>query len=726
MKGKKTSWILCLCMFVLFSVGALIFGLNTPKNKTVAPIIDANVTSIVYQQNGTGFYYSGGTKLVYVNENGDQKEALDLSEQTGGERIYSLLSLDGTGQILAFSDNTVAYLLEEKEDSLALVGQFPYSGKPLKLAKDENELYVIYEVGNYCEVRAYELDNIEKDYVRRGLFYNYGGKGEGSITLTLAKGLRPVYAFVKENKLYMAHEGGIYMMDTSMKMNNFKYLTEEERVQAGLLSYNKNSYEAVVSEEAFDSSAIAIYTTGISAACYHEGSDNLYFVSNERKLMSYPLSEFGTQEIGSDLQMKEVPGVVLQDTQTAKPMMFFDENNETGYLTFDTIDDLVCVDFATEEVRFKSKGQFDVRDVASSSNAEKILLMYLDTNAGSNETFYLEIVDAKKQANRNLFKTLMIACLVIAAVSLVLTIFMARRSGNATYNDKVKKTLKKMWKHKWIYVILIPSLAGLFMFCYYPGIASLGLSFFDYTAEKQSMKWNNFENYISIFTNKYSLEAFRNMVIFAITDVLTALIPPLIFAFFLSFMRSKKFSNLTRTLLFIPGVIPAVAGTLIWNTGIYGEYGVLNTLIEAFNGEPVKFLASSGTALASIIMMGFPFVGSYLIFYGAIMNIADSYIEAAELEGCPLIKRLIKIDIPLIMPQLKYVLIMTLIHTAQNFNRVYMTTGGSWGTQIPINDMYNKLVAGNYGQSSAYAAILFLIMFIPMMLNLRTQKKGME
>ena len=264
------------------------------------------------------------------------------------------------------------------------------------------------------------------------------------------------------------------------------------------------------------------------------------------------------------------------------------------------------------------------------------------------------------------------------------------------------------------------------MFCYYPGIASLGLSFFDYTAEKQSMKWNNFENYISIFTNKYSLEAFRNMVIFAITDVLTALIPPLIFAFFLSFMRSKKFSNLTRTLLFIPGVIPAVAGTLIWNTGIYGEYGVLNTLIEAFNGEPVKFLASSGTALASIIMMGFPFVGSYLIFYGAIMNIADSYIEAAELEGCPLIKRLIKIDIPLIMPQLKYVLIMTLIHTAQNFNRVYMTTGGSWGTQIPINDMYNKLVAGNYGQSSAYAAILFLIMFIPMMLNLRTQKKGME
>lgn len=108
------------------------------------------------------------------------------------------------------------------------------------------------------------------------------------------------------------------------------------------------------------------------------------------------------------------------------------------------------------------------------------------------------------------------------------------------------------------------------------------------------------------------------------------------------------------------------------------------------------------------------------------MNIADSYIEAAELEGCPLLKRLIKIDLPLIAPQIKYVLIMTLISTAQNFNRVYMTTGGSWGTDIPINKMYNHLVAGNYGQSSAYAAILFIVMFIPMMMNLRTQKKGME
>ena len=725
MKRNKTPLILCLCLFFCFTIGAVFSYLKMPKNIAVEPILDSFVTSIDYKQSGNGFYYSGGTKIVYVDEKGDQTEAIDLSEETGGQRIYSLMTLEGKNSFIAFGDDTKAYLLEEDENVLKLKGSFSYNGTPLKIASGEKEFYVIYQIGNYCEVRAYDYEHVSDDFTRRGLLYNYGGKGEG-ITLTLAKGLRIVSAFVEDDMLYVMHEGGIYKMDTSLKMNCFKFLNEDERTAAGVLSYNKNSYEAVIAEDKFDSEALAVYTTGITAGCYCKEDGQLYFITNNRKLMHYPISEIGSQTIGSDLQLKAVPDIVLQDNQTAKPSMYYDSTHAKGYLVFDTTDDLVGVDFAKTEVMFTTKGQFDVDDVEISADGSQVLLMYSNSKNGNHEDMQLKIFDVEKQADKSLFTTLLYVCIILAVCTLVLSIFTGMRSSSEKYDTKVKQTLKKMWKHKWIYVILTPSLAGLFMFCYYPGIASLGLSFFDYTAEKQSMKWNNFANYVNIFTNKYSLEAFRNMIIFLVTDLLTCLIPPLIFAFFLSFMRSKRFSNFTRTLLFIPGVIPGIATTLIWRTGIYGEYGVLNALIELFKGEPVKFLTSSGNALASIIMMGFPFIGSYLIFYGAIMNIADAYIEAAELEGCPLLKRIVKIDIPLIMPQLKYVLIMTLIASAQNFNRVYMTTGGSWGTQIPINVMYNNLVAGNYGQSSAYAALLFLIMFIPTFINLRTQKKGME
>lgn len=725
MKRNKRPLYLCLCLLFLFLIGTVVSYVNIPKNQTINSTLDSYITSIVSEQSGDGFYYSGGTSIVHISGDGTQTLAMDLASETGGERIYSLMELEGRNCFIAFSDNTKAYLLEEDNQTLKMVGSFSYSGTPLGIATDEEEFYITYQIGNYCEVRAYEYENVSEDYVRRGLLYNYGGKGEG-ITLTLAKGLQVVDTFVEKDMLYVIHEGGIYKMDTSMKMNSFKYMKEEERLNAGVLSYNKNSYEVVLKEDSFDSDALAIYTMGISAGCYGKSNGQLYFISNERKITQYPIEELGSQTIGSDLKAEIVPNIVLQNNEIAKPKMYYDTQRERGYLVFDTIDDLVGIDFANMEVMFTAKGQFDVDNVAISADGSKVLLMYASSKSGNNEEMHLKIFDVEKQTHSGLFTTLLYVCGALSVLMLGLTIFMAVRTSDETYDKKVRDTLKKMWKHKWIYVILLPSLAGLFMFCYYPGIASLGLSFFDYTAEKQSMKWNSFANYISIFTNKYSLESFLNMLIFLVTDILTCLIPPLIFAFLLSFMRSKRFSNFTRTLLFIPGVIPGVATMLIWRTGIYGEYGVLNTLIEMFKGEPVKFLTSSGTALASIIMMGFPFIGSYLIFYGAIMNIADSYIEAAELEGCPLLKRIMTIDIPLIMPQLKYVLIMTLIQSAQNFNRVYMTTGGSWGTQIPINVMYNNLVAGNYGQSSAYATLLFAIMFVPMYINLRTQKKGME
>lgn len=726
MKQKKISAILCFCMFIVFSVSALLCYLHISKNREISPILSENVTSVTQEQSGNGFYYSAGAKIVYLDAEGNQAEAVDLTDKTGGERIFSLKKLEGTNLFLTFSDNTMAYLLEEHGDKLEVKGSFSYNGKPYKAVVGNDEIYVICEVSNYCEVRTYDLNNVSADFTRRGILYNYAGKSDGKITLSLAKGLKFVDAFAENGMLYVIHEGGLYVMDGSLKMNDFKFISEKERSAAGVVSYNKNSYEVVLDEASFDDKALMIYTMGISTGCYNDADQTMYFVSNERKLMSYTLADVGSQSIGSELAMQEVPGLKLDVTQTAKPSMYYDARNHRGYVTFDTISDLICVDFNEKEIVFHTKGEFDVKDISANSSGNKILLMHMDTNTGTIEQQYLKLMDAQGQEQRTTFRVLSVVLLILAVIALSLFIFERAHTRNAQFHAKVKRTMKLMWKHKWIYIILVPSLIGLFMFCYYPGIASLGMSFFDYTAEKQSMKWNNFANYVSIFTEQASLEAFRNMVIFAVTDIITSLIPPLIFAFFLSFMRSKRFSNFTRTLLFIPGVIPSVAGMLLWKTGIYGEYGVLNTVIQMLHGEPVKFLTSSSTALISIIMMGFPFIGSYLIFYGAIMNIADSYIEAAELEGCPLMKRIWRIDLPLILPQIKYVLIMTLIATAQNFNRVYMTTGGAWGTDIPINKMYNYLISGNYGQSSAYAAILFIVMFIPMMLNLKTQKKGME
>ena len=126
----------------------------------------------------------------------------------------------------------------------------------------------------------------------------------------------------------------------------------------------------------------------------------------------------------------------------------------------------------------------------------------------------------------------------------------------------------------------------------------------------------------------------------------------------------------------------------------------------------------------SLIMMGFPFVGSYLIFYGAMMNVPDSYYEAAELDGITVIKRFVFIDVPLILAQIKYVFIMTFIGSVQNFGRTYMTeTGGAAGAQTPVHTMYNFVTSDDYGRASAYATVLFIFLFFATMINMRAQTK---
>ena len=127
-----------------------------------------------------------------------------------------------------------------------------------------------------------------------------------------------------------------------------------------------------------------------------------------------------------------------------------------------------------------------------------------------------------------------------------------------------------------------------------------------------------------------------------------------------------------------------------------------------------------------LIAMGFPFVGSYLIFYGAMMNIPSSYYEAAEMDGISVFKRFIKIDIPLCAPQIKYVVIMTIIASIQNFSRVYIAMGGMPGVvSTPIVEMYMLMNASerNYGLASAYATILFVILFFMTYLALRNKMK---
>jgi hypothetical protein len=76
------------------------------------------------------------------------------------------------------------------------------------------------------------------------------------------------------------------------------------------------------------------------------------------------------------------------------------------------------------------------------------------------------------------------------------------------------------------------------------------------------------------------------------------------------------------------------------------------------------------------------------------------------LEGLGVVKRFFLVDIPLIMPQIKYIFIMTFIGSVQNYARTYILK--SQGTTTIVERMYRAMFEeANYGLASAYATIIF-------------------
>lgn len=345
----------------------------------------------------------------------------------------------------------------------------------------------------------------------------------------------------------------------------------------------------------------------------------------------------------------------------------------------------------------------------------------VDSKGVAENSFVASSYEPARFAMKSVIVGFFVAFLIISVIWILffLVSFLAHKRRNVMF--KTKTIIKDVMKNKFTYIALIPFVAMLILFCYYEAFGSIALSFFDYTAEKPAYIWNNFANYVRIFNEENFWLSVGNMLFFLVFDLILGIVPPLIFGFCLTIMRNKKYSGIIRSAMFIPAIIPGIASMLIWRIGIFGDYGVLNSIVKFFNGQPVQFLANRDISRWSLLLMGFPFVGGYLIFYGGLMNIPSDYHEAAELEGLSVVGRFLKIDVPLIMPQIKYIFVTTFIASAQNYARTYMLK--SAGTVTPVENMYVAMkVSGDYGMASAYATLIFIFLLAAVTANFKMQK----
>ena len=274
--------------------------------------------------------------------------------------------------------------------------------------------------------------------------------------------------------------------------------------------------------------------------------------------------------------------------------------------------------------------------------------------------------------------------------------------------------LGRIWRGRVAYLFLLPTFIFLAYFMYYPAwIAFMG-AFTDWDGFNPP-RFIGIENFRRAFADPVLGIATVNNLIWIVIGIFLALVPPFLVAELIFFLRGQKKQYFYRTFFVIPIVIPGVVLILLW-TYFYRGDGLINQLLGAVGLEGLQrlWIGNPDTALYALALMGFPWINVFnlLIFYAGLQGISQEVLEAAKLEGAVGITRVWHIDLPLVMPQFRLLLILAVIGNVQNIVApLVMTNGGpGYSTYVPSLYMYKAAVQyGEFGYSMAISFLLFMV-----------------
>ena len=288
--------------------------------------------------------------------------------------------------------------------------------------------------------------------------------------------------------------------------------------------------------------------------------------------------------------------------------------------------------------------------------------------------------------------------------------------------SSLAKTLKRVRKYWFCYVMLLGTFSLLITFSYYPALSAIYHSFTIRDGFRPE-QWVGVQNYQEIFTSDIIFrKGFANMLLLTIWQVVRSSVFPLLGAALLYRMRNEKLAYFYRLVFVLPLVVPGVVAILVWRQLYEPNFGLFNAILQGIGLPPSTWLNSPKTALPSLMFMGFPWIDGVglLIYLAGLLAIPTEIIEAAKMDGASSVRRFFSMELPLIVPQIRLIVILNVIGSLQSFGwQLLVTRGGpNNATTVPAWEMYQSaMTEGRFGVASAIGVVLFLLIFVLTLIN---------
>lgn len=280
---------------------------------------------------------------------------------------------------------------------------------------------------------------------------------------------------------------------------------------------------------------------------------------------------------------------------------------------------------------------------------------------------------------------------------------------------------KKLHKNRVFLLMLAPAVIYTLLFAYYP-MTGIVMAFkkYNYTGGIWGSPWNGLENFKFFFRSGQAGLVTRNTVLYNLAFILLGTFTQVAVALFLTEIHNKRFRKVSQSMMFLPYFISwVIVGVMAFNI-FSSDYGFMNRVITSLGGDKVPFYTKpEAWPFILIFFQIWKGVGYGSVMYlAAIMGIDTSVYEAAAIDGANVFQRIWKVTLPMIMPTMIILLLMSVGGIFKgNFDMFYNLVGNN-GLLYNYTDVIDTLTMralisrNDFGMSAAiglFQSVLCLI-----------------
>lgn len=261
------------------------------------------------------------------------------------------------------------------------------------------------------------------------------------------------------------------------------------------------------------------------------------------------------------------------------------------------------------------------------------------------------------------------------------------------------------------YLFILPAGVFLAVFFFVPFIATIIMSFKDYS-DIYNPRFCALAEYAALFKSEEFYGSLYNTFLFMLYVVPFLAVFPLIVAIFVN--QKIKGASVYKLLIYLPVVVSIVAVAIAFKW-LFAQQGILNYFVQNLGFSPIGWLTDNRYSLFSVALVTiYKGIGYYMMIYlAALTSVPKDLYEAAEIDGANEIQKHLTVTLPHIMPAIALVVVMSSISALKVFAEIYvMTKGGPLNsTKTMVYYIYERAFE-NLDLSAAAAASVVLLVII--------------